>query len=443
MHSITARVIPSSRRASPRTSSSPPVTPPVRLVLPGAFWDSQIYAGHLFLFTQDKELRLLDWDRVIGELEVSGELRIVADAAFRGNSRLYGRGAYELLQDPEVRSLVVGKFRRLASVTLEINATDPRWTIQRRDNPFPFPHADSDIHYNIIYTGSSSGIFSVERGQLLARSARMYSEKVTDIPAYDVTARHSILAIAAGSDGLIEVPLERHRRGERSGRSTRPVSSSTCTACEWAYWSLYASSPDGTGFLAAYERVAPDPTQSTSRRHVRKFDREVSSEDLFQAGVAESEDEELDLLSVNMHVGVGDGFGFSWGAEDKIYAYRNGAVEVLRYRPRRSDRREDEIRRLGRIELTGVEGEIVAARVVPFGTIIEFDEMLLVLPSVGEPLVLPGEPVSWRVFPRSENYLNQLHVVYEDRLEIWSFTHDYFANQREKLAGTEVGINEA
>jgi hypothetical protein len=30
---------------------------------------------------------------------------------------------------------------------------------------------------------------------------------------------------------------------------------------------------------------------------------------------------------------------------------------------------------------------------------------------------------------------NQLHVIYEDRLEILSFNHDYFVDQEAKLSG--------
>jgi hypothetical protein len=50
-------------------------------------------------------------------------------------------------------------------------------------------------------------------------------------------------------------------------------------------------------------------------------------------------------------------------------------------------------------------------------------------------MVIPGEPVNWRVFPRSKHYANHLHVVYDDRLEVWSFNHDYFLDQKKKRLG--------
>ena len=48
---------------------------------------------------------------------------------------------------------------------------------------------------------------------------------------------------------------------------------------------------------------------------------------------------------------------------------------------------------------------------------------------------LSGEPINWRVFPRSKFYENHLHIVYPDRLEILSFNDDYFVDQEKKKAG--------
>lgn len=45
------------------------------------------------------------------------------------------------------------------------------------------------------------------------------------------------------------------------------------------------------------------------------------------------------------------------------------------------------------------------------------------------------EVVKWRVYPRSIQYTNQLHVIYNDRMEILSFNDDYFENQEKKLFG--------
>lgn len=46
--------------------------------------------------------------------------------------------------------------------------------------------------------------------------------------------------------------------------------------------------------------------------------------------------------------------------------------------------------------------------------------------------------MNWRVFPKSQDYLNQLHIIYEDQLVIHSFTQDYFVDQKAKLAGHQA-----
>lgn len=132
----------------------------------------------------------------------------------------------------------------------------------------------------------------------------------------------------------------------------------------------------------------------------------------------------------------------SWGAHDKLYCYSEGRIEVVRYTPtgRRRPSERDEFVTAGEIKLPkfGSVAKPISARVAPFGCVLEVDNGLFVMPTAGEPIFIPGEPVNWRVFPRSVDYVNHLHIVYEDRLDVWVFTHDYFADQRRKLAGINV-----
>jgi hypothetical protein len=74
--------------------------------------------------------------------------------------------------------------------------------------------------------------------------------------------------------------------------------------------------------------------------------------------------------------------------------------------------------------------------------VIEYPTRLVVLRSDGEIETFEGEPVHWRVFPRSEHYSNQLHIIYEDSVVIVSFVHDYFLDQKAKLLGFAMGANE-
>lgn len=48
---------------------------------------------------------------------------------------------------------------------------------------------------------------------------------------------------------------------------------------------------------------------------------------------------------------------------------------------------------------------------------------------------IPGEVTRVRIFPRSLNYENHLHVIHNNTLEIYSFNNDYFVDQKAKDFG--------
>ena len=90
---------------------------------------------------------------------------------------------------------------------------------------------------------------------------------------------------------------------------------------------------------------------------------------------------------------------------------------------------------LGRISIENLTDEIISADSSYFGVVLEMDESLLVVDSLGQSHFIQNEPVNWRVFPKSINYINHLHIIYEDYMDIYIFTHDYFVNQKEKKLG--------
>ena len=74
-----------------------------------------------------------------------------------------------------------------------------------------------------------------------------------------------------------------------------------------------------------------------------------------------------------------------------------------------------------------------------FGTVVELDSGLIVICSDETIVDVCGEPVSWRVFPRSRHYENHLHVIHDDHLEVLSFNHDYLVDQQTKVSGISLG----
>lgn len=52
-------------------------------------------------------------------------------------------------------------------------------------------------------------------------------------------------------------------------------------------------------------------------------------------------------------------------------------------------------------------------------------------------ITFPEAVARWRVYPRSKRYENHLHVIYEDRLTVYSYNHDYFVDQAYKVKGIQ------
>jgi hypothetical protein len=130
--------------------------------------------------------------------------------------------------------------------------------------------------------------------------------------------------------------------------------------------------------------------------------------------------------------------GFSWGGGDKLYQYHDSKIDVVRYTPDGTEGSTNWFEPIGEIIVESWKGDVIGAKVAPFGTGVECENALLIAKSEGTIKTLPGEPVNWHIFPRSKHHGNQLHVVYDDRLDIWSFNQDLFVDQDTKLAGFRV-----
>ena len=394
---------------------------PVRLTVPGRYWDTQAYSGCLYLFEDTGSIRTLDWDRVIEGWAIEEHLRLALRCAFQRGDYLYGRQLQLLFSDSEIKGILKNKFEALTSYDLELSQRRLEGTtIKTQDVSFPFPHADSTIYKSNLYVASQSGVFSAScHNSRKSRPLSTRPEKKWDAPVVSVSASYDTLALAAGDEGLWELPIN-DKGGPCVGLPEPiPISHQTCQECSWAFYSIYGSSHVGSGYLAAFtlekdqqtSYPAPELLGRSELPSPRTFDRLVSDEEIFEHR------------------------GYSWGAQDKLCQVTDGQVQVVRYEPRRAETVE-RLTNIGSLQLEEWKGDVVSGGVALFGTIVELENAIVILPSQGRPITLPGEPVNWRVFPGSKHYKNQLHVIYEDRLEILSFNHDYFVDQKAKLSGT-------
>ena len=132
---------------------------PLKLIIPGRYWDSQIYRGRLYLFGMDGDILTLDWDRLIENLPVGDDLRLPVRSAFRRSDFLYGVAATGILDDPEFKDIMRRRFRILSEAPIELSRREiETTTLGRQANRFPFPHSDSEIYHRHLYVSSRSGV---------------------------------------------------------------------------------------------------------------------------------------------------------------------------------------------------------------------------------------------------------------------------------------------
>jgi hypothetical protein len=383
---------------------------PIKLIIPGEYWDSQIYSRYLYLFGDSGSLTVIDWDEAIDALLPHDlSLKMATTTSFLESDLFYEKGVQLILQDPSIREMLLNRFNTLTSMDLQLDLKKIRnESITWKDNPLPFPHVDSEIYYNRLYVSLKDGVFYSEcNGNKIKENSR----QVWDTPTFDITASKSYttIAFAAGTEGLFQQRLE-PKNLNIIQREPKRISEKHCTSCKWTDFNIYATSHVDTSFFASFTR---SQSSENKNQYVRQFKRIISGSEIFGSE------------------------GFSWGVQDKLYAYQEGRIDVIKYSSTKDGTPKFE--RLGELPASQWKGEVVSAEVAPFGTVIEFEDFIAVVQSNDEIITIPGEPVNWRVFSKSQHYTNQLHVIYEDRLEIFSFYNDYFVDQNKKISGIKVG----
>jgi len=376
--------------------------PPLKLTIAGSFWDSQIYAGRLYLFSDSGSIKTLDWDKVIGTWTVEKNLRLALECAFRRSDYLYAPDFKLLLHDPDVKDVVKKKFSSLANYELTLNPSQHASLIGEQDNLFPFPHSDCQIYKNQMYVGAATGLFKANCDKRTIKPVSSKIQPCWEGPSLSLSASYGEIAVASGEYGLYEIPADLMLR-----RPSHPTISSPCNRCSWNFQSLFCTyTGRNEAQFADFEKQWSEKDGRLERRLTGTF----SAEDIFEEP------------------------GFTWSRQDKFYSAGQRGLQVATYIP--WGLKKDRLTRSAEIIPLTRTDEVTDGGVANFGTVLEYDDAICVLLSDGEVFWIEGDPVSWRIFPKSVHYENQLHVIFDDHLDIYSFNQDYFEDQETKVLGT-------
>ncbi|MHA6492261.1 hypothetical protein ACX0MV_03290 [Pseudomonas borbori] len=395
----------------------------VKLTIAGSYWDSQIYSGELLLFDNEGGLHRINWSNFVDQVAIQNEtIQTAVRVAFSDSDLFYNPKVVKVLRDPDLERPIKAQLAKLSN--LEIHESRESWSSiwVTESTPFDFLPTDTEIYYNNIFAGGNEGLYSAPRqgrpsGKFSSsyKPARHHDATVLQVKASD---SYTALATASGADGLFDFSLLKGAGERLSG--ARQIADRPCNACDWAFQSVLGWSAD-SAFMASFR----EEKQPNSKKTIRVPDRIIDQSEIFNSSPGKK--------------------GFTWGSREKLYKLTGDSIEVQHYRANEKKSKKHYSQKfniIGVMNFVDFSPIVISSGTASFGTVLELSDRIIVLRSDGQTDHFLEEPVHWRIFPRSEHYSNQLHIIYEDRIEIISFVHDYFVDQSSKLFGFFKGKNE-
>lgn len=395
---------------------------PLKISLLGNYYDCQLYRGRLYLWTFDGDLRIYDWDHIIEKIiERNGDW-LTFLYGYKDGRYLYSNKTKQLFEDKEFKEIVIRRYStscRREHVLAEKDIED--CLIGQQPSPSSSLPIDTEIYNNVLYYSTEEGLFSATAHRPISEKYKVSTKprKIWDARVLSITANdYPQMAISAGSNGLYEFSL-----GTKCRISMLPeiephlykVSDHFSLFSNYVHESIFSSSMNGNSYISMFKLY---------RNEYNSFCRDY-----------EKVVEESSFASNSRK----DKTNLSWGIHDKIYQASGDKLRVLRFNKWSEYSRDERWIFLGEKKLNN-QSRPIKGGAATFGSIMEYEDRLVVIKSDNKRFEIPQEVTRWRIYPRSFNYLNQLHVILEDRVDFYSFNHDSNVNQVEKLYGIEYYV---
>lgn len=398
---------------------------PVKITIRGDYFDCQIYRGRLYLWTFNGDLKVYNWNDLVRSFIKRDNDKIAFTFCFLDGNYLYKSSLIELFKDSEFKELLLNKFRAIENGEYQLSEEElNQFKIGQQETPTGILPTDTEIYGNKLYFIHEKGLFSgaahrkkSEKYPVSSRPNKLWDCNLLSIKAN----KYPQLALSGGDEGLYELnmahslPVNLQRVEENS--PIFKISSNHSSFCNYSYLNIYNSSLVENSFLAMFKWKVS----------IGKNDQKIFNRD-FDAAI---DDQKIFNARNKRHF-------VSWGVEDKIYKAIDGGFEMIRFNNYADPQKgEEKFEKIKRINFQAWKGKVINGGTAYFGNIVECENALVVAQSNGNYLTIPGPITKWRVYPRSMNYENHLHVILDDRIEIHSFNHDYFLSQEDKDIGIE------
>jgi hypothetical protein len=398
---------------------------PIKISIKGDYYDCQIYRGRLYLWTFDGDLKVYDWKSLVQSLIKKETDNIAMTFCFLDGNYLYKSSLIEIFKDADFKKVLLKKFKAIEKPDFHLSIQElENFLFGQQETPTGILPTDTEIYGNKLYFIHERGLFSGSAHRSSSEKFPVSSKpsKLWDCNLLSIKAnKYPQLALSGGDEGLFELnmasSLPSNLERIEQGSPIYQISKNHSSFSNYSYLNIYNTSLVENSFLALFKwNITKD--LNNRDKFLRDFDENIKDDTIFNVQTK--------------------GHFISWGIEDKIYKAIDGGFEVIKYNNYADlEKGEKKFTRLETVNFHAWKGKIINGGSAYFGNIVECENALVVIQSNGENLTIPGPITRWRVYPRSMNYENHLHVILDDRIEIYSFNHDYFLNQEDKKIGIQ------
>lgn len=386
---------------------------PLKITIHGDYWDIQIYRNRLYLWSFDGAILIVDWKKLINGIVKEESLVQASEYGFVFGSRLY-EFANNFSNNEFQESLLI-QLKKLSEKQLELELSDLEESlIGKEANPFDELPIDSEISSNKLYCSTDSGFWVTEAHKdvnetfKISRSPKkLWEESLTSIEAN----RYGQFALSAGSEGLFQYASNFEKKFSKENltkieNNLFRISEKHSSFSNWSFISICSSSVAEDSYLTVFNWLNT-PYERFNDEHKMKFEKEIS-------------------LNSELNSNQNQDKKIFWGARDKIYSAHSGVIDIYEFDNYAPLKGKNYLTKLNSIPLQAWKGKVIQGNVSHFGAIAETDNALVVIGSDKSTFTVEGPITRWRIYPRSKYYLNHLHVILEDRVEIYSFFQDSF-----------------
>ena len=405
---------------------------PIRIIIPGKYYDCQIYRGYLYLWTMNGTVQVYDWNKLLNTRVIPRfPVRLPFVFGFMEGNFLYNRKVSYIFSEEDYHSLLLNQYNDLLNKTIEIIKDELEFArIQQIDFPLNELPTDSEVYANNLYFALDSGVYRrvINQGEdnkvIGPKDTKLWDCRILSLRAN----KYPQIALSAGSDGLFELNLVKDSSikpqtlEQIDDTKILRISSKSSSFSNYSFLSIFSSSYVEDSFMALFnwkpiEQLKDPYINNKSHKVYRDFDKLIDEKHIFE------EERSSDIC---------------WGIDDKIYRIVDDTLFILKFTNSANiSKGEGYYQHLRSVTLPSNIGRAIGAGVSYFGIVLEFTNGILILRSDGCITTISEEVIRWRVYPRSKNYLNHLHIIFNDRFEIYSFNHDALVNQRTKKIGLE------